>query len=254
MRTEFSEWVFEKAANEDACLRHQSVALLRPVQAVQSLQSDEFTAALAGAHEYAKQNQLTAIEALFPIDQGHLTEVLVNQGFSPVLDGYSLSVATDQMVSPLPEVGNDLLWVDTCAVTELISSLLMDQASVHHRLIPEYYFSPDEIEREAYATQIAEVVSTPLNASTFAVHNNHVVACGIAWKEGKQTNLWELVVDEKWRNQGLGTAVLRRVAQRAMEQASTNLYTEVAVGNTADTLYQRLGWSQTDQTWFKPLT
>lgn len=75
--------------------------------------------------------------------------------------------------------------------------------------------------------------------------------CGMAvlylhrYKKLKHQSLFAIIVDEKYRGQGIGTKIFERLKQEAKEKFGVEiLHLEVYEGNPAKKLYDRIGFKE----------
>ena len=102
---------------------------------------------------------------------------------------------------------------------------------------------PSFAESEARRTLAGRYGEVQQNASLMA-HTSNDESVGttvVTWDRGHLLLAFALVAPE-WRNQGLGTALIIRTANRLAAEGATEWTLAVTVGNPAQRLYERLGF------------
>jgi N-acetylglutamate synthase-like GNAT family acetyltransferase len=81
---------------------------------------------------------------------------------------------------------------------------------------------------------------------------NEVIACGIAVIENSFVGLFDIVVDERHRNQGYGRQLLLNLLHVGKCQGAKNAYLQVLVNNLpAFRLYTKLGFKEVYKYWYR---
>ena len=81
---------------------------------------------------------------------------------------------------------------------------------------------------------------------------NAVIACGLGVLEDKYIGLFDIVTNEKYRNQGYGKQLILNILKWGKENGAENAYLQVEIKNTsALNLYSKRGFEEKYRYWYR---
>jgi ribosomal protein S18 acetylase RimI-like enzyme len=84
------------------------------------------------------------------------------------------------------------------------------------------------------------------------LHEGCVIACGLGVMERDYIGLFDIVVDEKYRNQGYGEKLIKSIIYTGKNKGVRNAYLQVLLNNTAALkLYSKLGFKEHYSYWYR---
>jgi len=105
-----------------------------------------------------------------------------------------------------------------------------------------------------YSNIITSMLQRIANPKCFAgiKHDREMIACGIGVVEDRKVGLFDIVVDPRHRQKGLGTRLVHRILKWARCQQAVVAYLQVMLDNTpALSLYNKIGFSEAYQYWYR---
>jgi ribosomal protein S18 acetylase RimI-like enzyme len=138
------------------------------------------------------------------------------------------------------------------AVTQILP-LLHQQADYHHQLYPDYYQNVPDIDWSRYRQNTRRDITNAKNIHHFFRQNSHVSGLILGGIKYDRAYIWELVVDQSLRGQGVGTQLILRFIKSAQSRRAETIIVETGHNQPAIHLYQRLGFAPHQHIWFQNL-
>ncbi len=84
------------------------------------------------------------------------------------------------------------------------------------------------------------------------VREGEMVACGIGVIENRTVGLFDIVVDPRFRKQGLGTQLVSGILHWTRSQRVTSAYLQVMIDNApAMAMYRKIGFTEVYRYWYR---
>lgn len=100
-------------------------------------------------------------------------------------------------------------------------------------------------------TNMLQRIATPKCFASFE-HDAAIIACGIGVVADHMVGLFDIVVDPRHRQKGLGTRLVHRILKWARCQRATLAYLQVMRDNIAAvSMYNKIGFSEAYQYWYR---
>ncbi len=122
------------------------------------------------------------------------------------------------------------------------------------KLWQDNYFRLNGI-TDSKKTKTAAIIQGNIQNKVFCgmiTDNEKVVACGLCVVEREYAGLYDIVVDSSYRRKGYGADICLSLLNAAMNIGAKTAYLQVVVSNTAAmALYQKLGFQDSYQYWYR---
>lgn len=100
-------------------------------------------------------------------------------------------------------------------------------------------------------TSMLQRIATPKCFASIE-HDKEMIACGIGVVEDRVVGLFDIVVDPRHRQKGLGTRLVHRILKWARCQQAVLAYLQVMCDNTpALSMYNKIGFGEVYQYWYR---
>ena len=133
-----------------------------------------------------------------------------------------------------------------------VEPLFVEQATFHASLYSTYYRAPTAIDWTTYRTELSDDFSAP-NALNFVCMSGSVpVGMIVARSTAENITVYDIIVSEKFRGKGIGTALLAELDSTAKNNA-VPLTLETWWNQPARELYEKSGFVSVAQSYFKSI-
>jgi ribosomal protein S18 acetylase RimI-like enzyme len=84
------------------------------------------------------------------------------------------------------------------------------------------------------------------------VRDREIIACGIGVTDNHIVGLFDIVVDPRYRQQGIGTQLVFGVLDWARSQGAASAYLQVMIDNaSAIAMYEKIGFREAYRYWYR---
>lgn len=186
---------------------------------------------------YASQGQDTIFKMTTGVQPSHLDSILDECGYAPARD-YTL--------------------VQTCDLGQFKANGAVPEVSVHLSEIPsatwfDAYCTLNNLPEQHHPTMWAILQQIiPTAGYIYLERAGNIVAVGLGVCEGDWVGLFDIVVSENQRQQGLGTILMEQLLHWGHKHDAQKAYLQVVGTNEpAQKLYLKLGFSTVYAYWYR---
>lgn len=197
----------------------------------------------------AQNEKLHKIEIEFPHHWTSLPESLQKLNFFPSLNSFLLK----SPFATTPSASSNL--IPTIPKFDDLVPLLRQQADYHALLYPNYFKSSTEIDWDYYR-QYLEVDFKDSHTIYLTYLDDNHQPIGFIYGGANKTRItiWEMVVDENHRSQGIGRQLLSQFIYLCFQKpAIVDIEVETGWNQLAANLYLKFGFTPFNCTWYQNL-
>ncbi len=158
-----------------------------------------------------------------------------------------------QGLNPGTLQGESTIILQNTVKSDQLRPILEQQALVHYELEPNYYLAPSEINWSSLLAELEQERLNPDGIQLVALTDQQV--SGLLWGEiiRDVLHLWDAVVDQSLRSQGIGTALMNQCFMIAQKR-NVPLQLETWRTQRSFQWYQKLGFSVTHQSFYQRIS
>jgi len=142
---------------------------------------------------------------------------------------------------------NDLSFTD-------LKPLLVQQANFHSNNYSDYYKNVQSIDWKDYLKVVNEDLNSSFSHNLFLFKNNKVIGLIFGAINSNLLNVFEFVVDEELRGQGIGTKLLEKYINNSKQFGVNKIVLETWWNQPSRRIYEKLGFIVTKQEYYKNVT
>ena len=107
-------------------------------------------------------------------------------------------------------------------------------------------------EHQSTLREMLESISTTTCFMLMKGENNEIIACGLGVLEQNYLGLFDIVTNEKYRNLGYGTKLVKSLLDWGIDNGAEYAYLQVELKNLpALRLYSKLGFKEKYRYWYR---
>jgi ribosomal protein S18 acetylase RimI-like enzyme len=229
---------------EDNCVVHSKYV---HIDLVGTNSAGNITQNIENAHAMALKYGVSKVEISIPatLDPTH-QKMFQKYGYTKILSNLSAQPSTLILRYNQLSTNTHACKVNSVDPTRLVN-LLSQQANYHHSLYPDYYLAAESINWNEYLLELNTNLTSKKTLQLVSTVHDKEVGFLYGGFEENEFDIWDIIVDESHRGNGIGTEILRHLT----ELVTQKLTVMTMIGAPSLNWYKKMGFIENELIYYK---